>query len=271
MHGLRVEASRNCSTGSGAWLTGGHAMFSAVDLLRLANVRGHVIYLPLLGEDPLVLDCGANRGEFCRALADRVRAGDFRLVEANPRLASELREAGFRVEECAVSDQAGEMTFHIAENDEGSSLRELPKASIMGCVAVDSVPVRTRPLVDLLREAGCPVDLLKVDIEGAETAALSSLSADDLRGVGQITVEFHSAGLFGGLVDSDSVEATICHLARAGFLVLDFTALRPHYPRTDVLFVNRQRISRGEQAYLRTAAWARPRLQLPWRVVRGVR
>jgi len=89
------------------------------------------------------------------------------------------------------------------------------------------------------------VDLLKIDIEGAEIDLFGSCSDSELKEIGQITVEFHS---FIYADQHHSVLQVLERMADIGFWVIPF---RLDY--SDVLFVNRSTgISASEIAYLRT-------------------
>src|SRR3954453_9001536 len=129
--------------------------------LPLVHVRGHAICLPALSESALILDLGANHGEFSRALGERLDNAEFRLYEANPALVEELRDAGFVVQGCAVSDRGGGGSFPVAANDEGSSLSELPSESAIDCIEVATVTVKACPLAGILDATSGPVDLIK--------------------------------------------------------------------------------------------------------------
>src|SRR6516165_9318324 len=120
-------------------------------------------------------------------------------------------------------------------NDTGSSLLTLPRESVYNCVLRETIQVQARQLESLLAEFRAPrIDLLKMDIEGAEVGILRSLSRATLRAIGQITVEFHSDPVFGFDLHRE-VEDVIRSLQRQGFLSLDFSGRA----RLDVLFVNR--------------------------------
>lgn len=229
-----------------------------------------MLYLSSLSADPLIFDLGANHGEFSERLRDRIGGGEFKLFEPNPDLTSDLLAKGFAVSPCAVAGTAGTLPFHIALFDEGSSLTALPTTSPMGCVEAREVKVRVRTLREILEEVPRTIDVLKVDIEGAECDALRGVPSEELAKVRQITVEFHGAPLFGGLTDPVSVERTIEYVEACGFLVLDFTVRWPHYPRADVLFINRAAVTRAEQLFLQAAGQVRPRLQKVWRRSRGI-
>jgi FkbM family methyltransferase len=202
-----------------------------------ATIHTHTIYTPPLGTDAVVLDLGAYRGEFAKEMSARY-GGTYYLVEANPVLAEALRVEGrFPVWPCAVADTEGSIPFHIAHNDTGSSLLTLPRESVYNCVLRETVQVQARQLESLLTEIRAPrIDLLKMDIEGAEVGILRSLSRATLRAIGQITVKFSSEPVFG--FDADDrrrdVEEVIRSLQRHGFLCVDFSGTA----RLDVLFVN---------------------------------
>jgi FkbM family methyltransferase len=151
-------------------------------------------------------------------------------------LAEALRlEGRFPVWHCAVAATEGPIPFHIAHNDTGSSLLNLPLESVYNCVLHETVQVPAKTLESLLTEIRAPrIDLLKMDIEGAEVMVLRSLSGATLRAIGQITVEFHSDPVFGFNLRRD-VEEVIRSLQCHGFLCLDFSGTA----RLDVLFVNR--------------------------------
>jgi FkbM family methyltransferase len=179
------------------------------------------------------LDLGANRGDFSRAVQAQV-GGEFRLIEANPRLAAGIPStAAFAVSNRAVGAAGGTVRLNIAANDEASSVLPLPAASQYGATATGFADVEQVALADVLAEQAGPVDVLKLDIEGAETPALSSLSDSGLCSVAQISVEFHCDPSFGygGTAEVDSFLARCVAL---GFCVLDFSAPR----KIDVLLLN---------------------------------
>jgi FkbM family methyltransferase len=201
----------------------------------LVEVCGHTFLSTPFGKHPRVLDVGANRGSFARAIASRFGA-DVRIVEANPRLYSELsKSTAFPSFHCAVvAYDADSVRFNLAVNDEGSSVLTLPEKSCFGSTLSETVQVPGRSLTSLLQEIGWDqIDLLKLDIEGAEVEVLDSLDRVALSRIAQLTVEFHSAPQF--CFDlGPQVEQCLERLAKVGFVVVDFT-----FPsRVDVLLVN---------------------------------
>jgi len=128
-------------------------------------------------ETPVVVDAGANAGfHTIRWLKSR---GDLRLlaVEANPETAALLRhnvlannfEPRCQVYELALGDREGEVEFILSADDAFSSL--IPNARVAEKRRV-TVPMKT--LDQLIQEAQLVrLDLIKIDVEGAELLVLS--------------------------------------------------------------------------------------------------
>ena len=199
------------------------------------NIASHTIYSPGLPGRPVVLDLGAHRAEFAREMRTRYGA-TCHLVEANPVLADALRHEGWSsVLERAVADYDGLIAFNIAKNDTGSSILPLAVANEWNLVLAETRQVRASTIESLITDVGAQrIDLLKMDIEGAEVAALRTISSSALRSVGQITVEFHSAPIFGFGLERE-VEEVVDLMRRHDFVCLDFSG----GSRLDVLFINR--------------------------------
>lgn len=199
------------------------------------GIRGHSLYTPPLGADSVVVDLGANRGDFALQMSRRF-GGRYYLVEGNPDLQEGLRTlTPFALLPYAIAPRDGPIRFNLAKNDEGSSILALPETSVYDCTLDRTVEVPGRRLESILVEIDEPrIDLLKVDIEGAEIEMLSTADPTRLRAIGQITVEFHGDSVFGfGL--GREVDQAIQRLQGLGFIGVNFS--RPL--RTDVLFVNR--------------------------------
>jgi FkbM family methyltransferase len=144
---------------------------------------------------PRVLDLGANVGVFSVCLRWLRPAASVLAVEPDPDNLRLLREntaslgpERFRILDAAVGGRPGEALLGGNTSDGRRILQD-------GDVAVNMVP-----LADLLRE---PVDLLKMDIEGSEVAALKS-AGEALRRVERAVVEYHlyagAAGDLGELI-----------------------------------------------------------------------
>lgn len=213
-------------------------------------VRGHHILAGALGPGSRVLDLGANRGAFSQELTDRFGC-QTSLVEANPALYDILKSAdAFPVKHCAVTAVSGSVTFNVAKNDEGSSVLNLPTTSVHGCVHDSSVTVPALTLEEVYEAFGIQsLDLLKMDIEGAEVDVLASCTENVLRRTTQITVEFHCDPSFGFGSRDRAVDA-MARLRSLGFTQYTFAD-----DFTDVLFVNHAML--GTSAIARAFLWLR--------------
>lgn len=203
----------------------------------LNRVSQHTFLPGLLPGNPVVIDLGANRGEFafpmlkrgCRVIA----------VEPVPELAAALRAKGIEVREAAVTGSGGgrvELTYDLGRDaDMTGSVMGL---AIVGSLLTESASRRTVEVqtlsIDDIVDAG--VDLMKVDIEGAELDALLQAKAETLLRVGQIAVEFHD---FWYPQLAERTEFAKRRLQDLGFDMIRFT---PN--NRDVLFINpRHRLS----------------------------
>lgn len=194
---------------------------------RVENHRGHTVLGFAPGSKPLVIDCGAHKGEF----ADSVYAAwgaRCHSIEASPALFANMDlPPGANGYNFAVGGSDGEVSFTLSDNPEAS---HVGSGGHVGDRRQITVPARSLAgFLDEVSPAG--VDLLKLDIEGAEIAALQGLEDRHLARIGQITVEFHD---FCGYVTSSEVDAAIERLRGAGFAVFPFS----YHTRGDVLMVN---------------------------------
>jgi FkbM family methyltransferase len=202
-------------------LTGGYAPLEAA-LVRAA-----------LPEGGTFVDVGANIGYFTLFAAARVgAAGRVVALEPHPQLAATLRQnvemnalSTVRVMEVAAADAAGTAVLAGFSEDGGNwGVSSIVHGSAEG---VPSFEVRCARLDDLLDEAGIrEVDLVKVDVEGAEPRVLAGMRdglragryrrvmvelhpweyADFAREFGEMAEEMRAAGYRGWLVN-ESVEA----------------------------------------------------------------
>jgi FkbM family methyltransferase len=198
--------------------------------MRLASVRGHHIWPAPLTKDSVVVDAGAHRGEFSAEIIRRFGC-QCHLVEANPRLVETLIVAGAEsITPAALDARDGRGMLHVSENLEATGLFDAGSASI-------GVDVETIALATLMQRLGITkIDILKLDIEGAEFDLIASTPDQTLQRISQITVEFHDfkpAFRDHGLFEN----------ARARLQVMGFDccnlAFRTH---GDVLFLNRARL-----------------------------
>lgn len=181
--------------------------------------------------DSIVVDAGANRGRIMAPWVPLLSSGRLFAIEPIPFLAASLRRR-YRgndrvvVEECALGSQPGLATFYeVVTNREVSSLFVRPDRIRPGDRVVEhEVPVRTLDRI----LAGNPVDLLKIDVEGAELPVLEGAAetikrfrpviviecGDAIRAIAAF-LEEHGMTLsvmsdwLGGTKDRDAVEAKL--------------------------------------------------------------
>lgn len=218
-------------------------------IIRLERIRGHLVCTSLLHDEVTILDLGAHKGAFSKILSARIR-GKFILAEANPELYAVLpSEEPFTRLNCAITDEDKTVVFNLAENPEASTTLELsPEMKVSGKES-NQIVVAGLSLRSLFGRLSLPiVDLIKLDIEGAECAALDSLSDESLSSIPQITVEFHDDPVFHFDL-SLQTSRVIRRLRSLGFLVL-----RGEFPSNiDVLFLNRRFVflTRNREAWVR--------------------
>jgi FkbM family methyltransferase len=229
------------------------------------KVRGHTFLKNAIGKSPIIVDLGANHGDFSRELRNRF-GGKYFLYEANPKLAATLPSDNNQcVVNAAVSIASGTVKFNVAKNDEASSILQLPQESVYNAIVLETVEVPSLNLDDIIKSIpGEIINLVKVDIEGAEAEILSNCSQESLDRIGQITVEFHCDPSFG----FNLLQATnnaIKRIRRAGFVYIDFSGGNMN----NVLFINRRLhdISRFKEISWRFRQCPPESLLFLWRLV----
>lgn len=146
-----------------------------------------------LPEDLVVLDVGGQVGCFSTALAQAVPRATVHAFEASPSTAEFLRHNvaanGFdgrvHVRSTALSDHTGILQF--ASSTLGSGLNGMSSPEDPSNVV--DVPCIT--FSDAVAMAGGRVDLVKMDIEGAEYPVVLTSSPEDWASVQRAVVEFH--------------------------------------------------------------------------------
>ena len=182
--------------------------------MHIDRIRGHSFVGDWIDRSSLVVDLGMNEGLFSKEMQERFGCRVIG-VEANPVLASKVRNSlGLECFNFAIAPVRGDLRFYVdADNSEASSLTPTRPDR------VQSVQVPGLPLADFLDERGIgEVDLLKIDIEGAETELLLETDIDVLARVKQICVEFH---IFLFEKERAKVGAVLDRLGAAGFFYLD--------------------------------------------------
>jgi FkbM family methyltransferase len=129
-----------------------------------------------------IIDAGAHRGSFTDAFLQLHKPQRIVMVEALPELAAKLRTrysgSGVSVVSAALSDREGEAQFEVNRSDASSSLLPIdPRNSSwfgLDLRVARKVQVQTTTLPALMeQEQLATVDLLKLDLQGAERLALT--------------------------------------------------------------------------------------------------
>jgi len=198
---------------------------------KIVELRGHHFCDNLISASPAILDLGGHKGEFSREMADRRPGTTSLIVEADPGLFEALQTApGGRKIWAAASGSDGEATFHASDNPEGGNI-----FSEEG----EQFTVKTHSLETLAGMLGAEtVDLMKVDIEGAELELFESASDSLLQRFKQITIEFHD---FLDPSHLPRIEKIFARFESLGFMVVK-CSMRYH---RDVLVVSRSELAKA--------------------------
>lgn len=197
---------------------------------RLVTVCGHTLYEPDLRPGAVVVDLGAHHGLFSLALSARYRCR-CHAIEACPDVYEAMPAAeGVVKHHYAVCSAAGRRRLHVASNRETSTILD-----VRGSPPGETIDVPAIDLSTLVERLGlAEIDVLKIDIEGAEIEVLDAAPDHLLRAMTQITVEFHE---FNGMVRRADIERIRTRLGRLGFDCFRF----PRRQYVDTLFLNRAR------------------------------
>ena len=152
-----------------------------------------VYYFSASSAEPLIVDCGSNIGlavlyfkrlyPKCRIIAFEPDAATFGMLERNVK-ANNL--AGVTLVQKALCDSVGSVEFYVSPERPGMLVQSMRKENLASSQVTS---VETETLSTYLTE---PVDLLKMDIEGAEDQVLKDLNeTGKLSLVREIVLEYH--------------------------------------------------------------------------------
>jgi FkbM family methyltransferase len=156
-----------------------------------------------------VLDVGAHVGSFALWTCERAPSVRIVSVEPEPRNFSDLAAnierngLGDRIEavNAALGTEPGTVTLHVPMNRESSSTL---------ATSGDSIQAVVISLPELLDRFDGPLDLLKLDAEGAEWQALGALDAETWGKIPRLVMECHAGA-------GRTVEAMVELLGQQGF------------------------------------------------------
>jgi FkbM family methyltransferase len=195
----------------------------------VSNLCDHT-FLPSLLTDGVVLDLGANHGEFSKEISRLFRKRCVAL-EPVPSLFDKLPAvSGVKWIKAALADQDGTLKIFL-HLDRCASFIDAGQSN-QAFVEAQAISLPTL----LVEENISSVDLLKMDIEGVEVPILEKIKLEDLSHINQITIEFHDF-LYPEL--KSRVEAIKDKLEVFGFYCIPFSLTN----NGDVLFVRKEKIS----------------------------
>lgn len=210
----------------------------------------HTFVPELLGNDAITVDLGANRGVFAEAIAKRFGCV-VHAVEPVPDLHQRLLEIDSIEAHADCLAPVEEMVeLHLPQESDATLYPQSETGSTI------RVPGET--LEGFIQKFAAPeIDLLKLDVEGAELPALEETPPELLLLARQITVEFHD---WQRPQNSSRVRTVQERLRAIGFYSIRFSA-----NNGDVLFIRKDLINWAEYLYL--ALYVR-NARGAWRVLR---
>ncbi len=202
----------------------------------ISSIKGHNIVTRCINRHSVVLDLGANKGEFARKLFDKTGAKILSVEPFVDNFNRILALDGGKKFNVAVSDVSRNYYLVLNDNSESNYLTDIEPVgrqySVVEGVTFASIIEQNN--IDRL-------SLLKMDIEGTEIRVLRTISRSFLQKINQITIEFHDF-LGDGSVSKEDVKQTCSYLRQNGFSVIKFS------PRSfkDVLFLNKMDFKKSD-------------------------
>lgn len=150
----------------------------------------------------VAIDCGANVGEITARLA--VAGGTVYAFEPNPRMFARLAQRfadqpNVKCFQQAVLDEPGQMKLYLereqADDPDHISLSSTLYASKVNISRDDYETVEVVDIAEVTRSIEGPIDLLKLDVEGAECRVLNRLiDTGEVKRIRHVIVEMHERG-----------------------------------------------------------------------------
>lgn len=199
-------------------------------LPQVMEICGHTFIADFIDSNSMVVDLGANDGIFTEKIYSTFGCSIF-AVEPVPQLFSKIK----------ADEKVKKFNYCIAGKNEPIKLNTWPNK----CASIyqhddgtqnQSIVVHGMTFDYFLKAHNIKnIDLLKVDIEGAEIELFSSLSTEHLRVIKQITIEFHD---FMWEDMHDQVELIKLKMISNGFYCIPFSL-----NNGNVLFVRAEMIA----------------------------
>lgn len=215
-------------------------------------IKGHTFLLNKIRNNSLILDIGMNQGEFTSIIKNRKNSIKVSGIELDKSLSSKIiNNKNINIYDKAITGHNGfthvyKISHKFNYNYFGSLWSvindpdwKIVKTKKIQCISLDKFIEESFNIFQISQ-----IDLLKIDIEGAEIEALKSIKKQNLDKVRQITLEFHDF-MFPGQMTN--VIQTIKYLKDHNFYYYDFS-LKEKY--RDVLFVHKKTINKFRNFFL---------------------
>jgi len=211
---------------------------SSYDFTKNGEIKTAV---PYVSSSPVLIDVGANNGNWAAKFLKMYPGAQCYLVEANPRLANKLQDRfandkRIKVINVALSESDGTAIFNIPEGkDTHSSLEDVKVGRPPDLVSQISVDTLTGEA--LLSQYGIDrVDFLKIDVEGHELQVLKGFNdAINSSSVKNIQFEYSEINLEKRAYLEDFY--TILHKYRIGRIYPNIVEFK-NYELTDETFIS---------------------------------
>lgn len=169
--------------------------------MNIKRIEDHIIVTDFLDYNSVIVDCGACVGNFTKALYDEYKCY-FYLYEPDPRNYRRIckrfkDEKNITILNRAIDTQQGTINFYLGNYITASSKYKSHRG--LGNL-VEKVHTTT---LDWDFTSFDRIDLLKLDLEGAEKEVIPSLPKDFLSKVSQIVVEYHIYSQIDGYTQDD--------------------------------------------------------------------
>lgn len=195
----------------------------------LVSIRGHHFYANLINSDSVVVDLGSHLGQFSHQVSNLFGCQCY-AVEALPSLHQKIIETPLiKKFNYAISIADKPVEFCVTDNPEANHISRFSVDTISEKITVQGVSIESFMDKNNIEY----IDLLKIDIEGAEIDLFNSISDKTLCNIKQITVEFHDFKF----QISREVKAIKEKLKSLGFACIVFSRAN----NGDVLFINLNR------------------------------
>ncbi|MEB3192341.1 MAG: FkbM family methyltransferase [Snowella sp.] len=180
-----------------------------------------------------MLDLGGHLGQFSQMLISYFNCVCY-CIEASPSLYDRIPSNIPQLKKFnyVISDSSGILEFALTENPEGNHIKKVEDHNNTEEI-INTVQVNSITISEFLKKHNInKIDLLKLDIEGAEFEVLNSIDDSLLLTIKQITIEFHDFK-FKDL--KPQVKDVKQRLESLGFVCIIFSITT----NGDVLFINK--------------------------------